>query len=404
MHIHVLGLGPIGCLLSHHLRRVLPVQHTITLIHKTSQERSQMLKRGTICLERKEVPHFAEGFDHEVSVKGLETMAKAAAGSPVLAEVAKHSAPIDSLFVALKAQHTADALKALAPRLTSNSTIVLFQNGMGIYEQLVSQIFRNPAQRPHFIIASNTHGAYVKYPYHIIHAGLGSIEFGIPPDVQNRDYEASLYAERLDPSERRLRISDISGPGDVNADRYRTLRETVAALLLMQDLNVSWKSLSELHIIMQKKLVVNAAINPLSALYGCRNGDLFKVSFARDLLLQICQEASAVFAAKLYHDHQVELRRLRKEGIDTKGFEVPALPAALSPTALEKQVLRVVDLTSGNVSSMLQDVRCGRRTEVEFINGYIDDLGAEYGVPTPVNATLRNLVKLKYFIPMDQFV
>ena len=404
MHIHVLGLGPIGCLLSHHLRRVLPIQHTITLIHKTAQERSQMLQKGSICVEKTEVPHLVEGFDHEISVKGLETMARAATSSPVLNEVSKHSAPIDSLFVALKAQNTGDALKALAPRLTSNSTIVLFQNGMGIYEQLVSQVFRNPAQRPHFVIASNTHGAYVKYPYHIVHAGIGSIEFGLPPDTQKRDYEASFYNERLDHSERRLRISDISGPGDPNADRYRTLRETVAALLLMQDLSVSWKPMSALHIIMQKKLAVNASINPLSALYGCRNGDLFKVSFARDLLFQICQEASAVFEAKLHHDHEVEMQGLREKGIDTRKIKVPVLPAALSPAALEEQVVRVADLTKGNVSSMLQDVRSGRRTEVEYINGYIDDLGAEYGVPTPVNATLRNLVKLKYFIPMDQFI
>ena len=98
------------------------------------------------------------------------------------------------------------------------------------------------------------------------------------------------------------------------------------------------------------------------------------------------------------------MQGLREKGIDTRKIKVPVLPAALSPAALEEQVLRVADLTKGNVSSMLQDVRSGRRTEVEYINGYIDDLGAEYGVPTPVNATLRNLVKLKYFIPMDQFM
>lgn len=404
MHLHVLGLGPIGSLLAHHLRRVLPSQHTMTLIHKTAEERLRMIQKGSISVQRKQDTTDSEGFSHEVSFKALDKLSNAAPSPLVEQLTSKHNTRIDSIFVALKAQQTVNALKDLAPRLSSRSTVVLFQNGLGIYEQLVDQVFRNPEQRPHFVFASNTHGAFIKHEYHVIHAGQGSIEFGIAPDPQGRDFESHFHDESIPPGERRLRISDISSQGDPEADRYRTLRETVAALLLMQELNVSWQPLSEQQLIMQRKVVVNAAINPLSALFGCRNGDLFKISYARDLLVQICEEASAVFAAKLQHDNQMELQRLLEHGVDTSQMTLPTLPEALTPPALQELVLRVAELTRGNVSSMLQDVRCGRKTEIEFINGYIEDLGAEYGVPTPVNGTLRNLVKLKYFIPMDQFI
>lgn len=406
MRIHVLGLGPIGCLLAHNLRRVLPAQHNITLIHKSPEERQKIIKKGSLCIERKGLPglSLSEGFSHEVSVKQLETLHKSATPSLTDDEKAQHETTIDSLFVALKAQQTVSAVKDLSNRLNAKSTIVLFQNGMGIYEQLISQVFRNPTQRPQIVLASNTHGAFVKYDYHVVHAGVGSIEFGIAPDPRGREYETGLYDETIPPSERRLRIGHISSPGDRDAESYRNLRDTVAALLLMQDLNVSWKSLSDMRTIMQRKLVVNAAINPLTAIFGCRNGDLFKDAGGRTLLHQICREASAVYAAEVKHDNQMELQRLHQESVDTSEYQLQSLPETLTVEALEEHVLQVAEFTGGNISSMLQDVQRGRKTEIEYINGYLERLGQEYRVPTPVNATLRNLVKLKYFIPIDQFI
>ncbi|KAF9486451.1 2-dehydropantoate 2-reductase [Pholiota conissans] len=399
MRIHVLGLGPIGCVLSHSLRRVLPSQHSITLIHKTAEERRQAMKKNSLCIEQKGHKTLSEGYSHEVSVKQLESTSLLNEE-----EIAQHEIPIDSLFVALKAQHTVSALKDLSERLNAKSTVVLFQNGMGIYEQLISQVFRNPLQRPQFVIASNTHGAYIKNFFHVVHAGLGSIEFGIAPDPRSREYEAGLFDETIPMDERRLRISDITSPDDKNSENYTTLRYTVAALLLMQDLNITWRPLTELRIIMQRKLAVNAAINPLTALFGCRNGELFKTVIGREILYQICAEASAVYSAELAHDNQVELQKLRQEGIDTKDIQLPSFPNSLTKEALVEHVLQVADFTAGNLSSMLQDVQRGRKTEIEFINGYLEQLGQAYGVPTPVNATLRDLIKLKYLIPVDQFI
>ncbi|PPR02702.1 hypothetical protein CVT26_009806 [Gymnopilus dilepis] len=386
MHLHVLGLGSIGCLVAHNLRQILPASHTISLIHKSNRERNIFLQRGSITLERAGVLTPSTGeYLHEVF------------HSPK----AESNAPIQSVIVALKAQYTIDAIKQLAPRIGPNSTIVLLQNGMGIYEELLTRIFRNPTSRPHFILASNTHGAFLNQPYHVVHAGVGSINFGIVPDSGGKQFEIGLDDPGIEPQERRLRLSDIAVPSDPDFPRYKSLRETTAALLLAKTLNVSWQPFVELQLAMRRKLVVNAVINPLTSLMQCRNGDLFRHSPAQRVLNQVCDEASAVYAAQTKSEIDTWLQDLERQQVDTRDITVPEFPHILTSESLREEVLRVAELTKGNISSMLQDVRRGRHTEIEFINGYLENLGKEVGVKTPAISMLRSLVELKHFMPLD---
>lgn len=54
----------------------------------------------------------------------------------------------------------------------------------------------------------------------------------------------------------------------------------------------------------------------------------------------------------------------------------------------------VLDSLSPNgKTSMLQDIQAGRKTEVEMFSGALCSLGEKYGVPTPVNKTLYNIIK-----------
>ncbi|KDR78921.1 hypothetical protein GALMADRAFT_94095 [Galerina marginata CBS 339.88] len=395
MHLHILGLGPVGCLLAHNLRQILPPTHSISLIHKSGKERLLFLRRGNIALERAgAVTYSSDEFSHEVFNTSTAPHDKSTPSTT----------PIDSVFVALKAQYTLGAIKHLAPRLSPSSTIVLMQNGMGVYEQLLSEVFRNPTQRPHFILASNTHGAFTSNPYHVVHAGIGAIEFGIAPDSSGRDYEAGLDDSSVGPEERRLRISDICLPSDVDFSRFKTLRETTAALLLAKSLNVSWLPFSHLQMAMRRKLVVNAVINPLTAILSCRNGDLFQHEAARNIVMQVCREASAVYDAQIRLEVDAWLKELELHRVDTQKIQMPSFPETLTSKSLEEEVVRVAELTKGNISSMLQDVRRGRETEIEFINGYLENLGREHGIETPAITMLRNLVELKYFMPLDLMI
>ncbi|KAG5647759.1 hypothetical protein DXG03_008482 [Asterophora parasitica] len=399
MRFHILGLGPIGNLISYHLRRALPREHSITLIHKTHSQAKDTARLGGISIESQGLVATADGFRSEafealgpVSSKNSPTRRVGAAET------------IESLFISTKAHQTVPAVRRLLPRLSANSTIVLMQNGMGIYEELVHDIFRNPEQRPHFVLASNTHGAFRK-DTHFVHAGVGAIKFGIVPDSAQRNYESGFDDTTIPKPERRPRLSDITPiTDDPYYQKYSSLRNTVAALLVMENLNVSWMPIAQVQTAMRTKLVANAVINPLSALMGCRNGDLFHSTASKRLLRRVCQEASAAFTAQIKADSQAWLESLAASGADTQNMALEGIPRSLTQHALEEEVLRVAQATKGNISSMLADVRRGRSTEVDFLNGYLLKLGNTYRVPMPATATLLNLVKMRGAIPIDQML
>lgn len=109
------------------------------------------------------------------------------------------------------------------------------------------------------------------------------------------------------------------------------------------------------------KLLVNAVINPLSVLLQGRNRLVAQERFD-GLKHAILAEGRAVALAE--------------------GVEVKADAAFVN---------RFV--TSDNMTSMLQDFRRGRRSEIDFLNGAIAALGKKHGLATPVNAFVAELIK-----------
>jgi 2-dehydropantoate 2-reductase len=114
------------------------------------------------------------------------------------------------------------------------------------------------------------------------------------------------------------------------------------------------------------KLVINAAINPLTALLRVPNGELLERPTAGELMLAAAGEAAAVAVAL--------------------GIRLPYDdPAATVETVARR--------TAANRSSMLQDVTRGAPTEIDAINGAVVRAGEQAGVETPVNRVLWQLVK-----------
>lgn len=66
-----------------------------------------------------------------------------------------------------------------------------------------------------------------------------------------------------------------------------------------------------------------------------------------------------------------------------------------SPNRLESLAVSVMGKTSENISSMLQDVRKGKQTEIDYINGYVVRRGEEMGIKCVMNYMLLQLVKGK---------
>jgi len=116
-----------------------------------------------------------------------------------------------------------------------------------------------------------------------------------------------------------------------------------------------------------RKLIFNAATNPLGALTGLTHGRVCERPDLRALATELVDEGKAVAAAQ--------------------GIELDADPEELIDHAARK------DVAYDHRASMLQDVEAQRQTEVDFLNGGIVRFGREHDVATPLNETIRALVK-----------
>jgi len=114
------------------------------------------------------------------------------------------------------------------------------------------------------------------------------------------------------------------------------------------------------------KLIINAGINALTAITRLPNGKLMEFEGTKRILRDAVTEATRIAKRKrvklIYDD----------------------------PLA---KVEAVCESTSGNISSMLQDVLKKKRTEIDFINGVVVRLGQELGIAVPTNKFLVDLVK-----------
>jgi 2-dehydropantoate 2-reductase len=116
-----------------------------------------------------------------------------------------------------------------------------------------------------------------------------------------------------------------------------------------------------------RKLIFNAATNPIGALTGLTHGRVCERDDLRRLVSALVDEGKAVCAAQ--------------------GIELDADPEELIDHAARPEV------AYDHKASMLQDVEARRATEVDYLNGGIVRFGREHGVPTPLNEAIAALIK-----------
>jgi 2-dehydropantoate 2-reductase len=124
-----------------------------------------------------------------------------------------------------------------------------------------------------------------------------------------------------------------------------------------------------------EKLVYNAAINPLSALVRCSNGDLLASEDLRKIMENLVRETLEV---------------ARGEGVMLNQEE-----------CLEK-CFSICRKTGSNRSSMLQDVEAGRPTENDAISGQVVLRGRRRGIPVPCTENLWGLLRGIDFLAESQ--
>jgi 2-dehydropantoate 2-reductase len=116
-----------------------------------------------------------------------------------------------------------------------------------------------------------------------------------------------------------------------------------------------------------RKVIFNAATNPVGALTRLTHGRVCENPGLRRLVTGLVDEGKAVAAAQ--------------------GIELDADPEDLIDHAAKPEV------AYDHKASMLQDIEARRPTEIDYLNGGIVHFGEEHGVPTPLNRAIWSLVK-----------
>lgn len=225
---------------------------------------------------------------------------------------------IAQLLVTTKSNLTATAMAPLLPGLAAGSTVLLLQNGMGADEWLL-------AQRPdlHVLVGITTDGVYRRDRNTLVQAGRGETLIGTST------------------------IADVPLAEKI-AEEFAA---TGAAARFAADIRLRrWE-----------KLAMNCAINPLTALYRCRNGELLEKPEALQTMQLIAGEVATVMQA---------------EGM------------LMDAEELFRRICLAAEKTAANISSMHADVAAGRATEIAFINGYVADRAKRHGIAVPQNLKL----------------
>ena len=160
-------------------------------------------------------------------------------------------------------------------------------------------------------------------------------------------------------------IARVGGEGLVSVETHPRLG-TINAFLT--EAGMGHESVPQVHSLIWGKLVINAAINPLTALLDIPNGDLLKIPSARKLMGEIAQETASLTKAQ-----NIPLR-----------FDNPV-----------EVVETVAEKTSTNISSMLADLRRGAPTEIDAICGAIMRVGERIGFATPLSSFFWQLITAK---------
>lgn len=229
--------------------------------------------------------------------------------------------PVDLILLCVKSYDTAAAVKHMTPACRTGTRVVSLQNGLGNLECVSGQL---PSAT---IIASATfHGASLIGVAHVRHAASGHTFLAPMRSGQACDDTVAFFND-----------------AGIDASHFD-----------------DWEAL------LWSKLVVNAAINPITAMHGIPNGHVLAREDLTQQLHAAAMEVARVASARglrlMYDDVRNEVDRACRE-------------------------------TGSNHSSMLQDILRARRTEIEAINGAVVEQAGRLNIPVPVNHELLDAVR-----------
>jgi 2-dehydropantoate 2-reductase len=231
-------------------------------------------------------------------------------------------APVDAAIVTTKTSGTAWAAEIAAKILAPDGVALTIQNGLGNFETLVEHVGRERAAVGVIYVGAQLVKGELRA------TGAGKVELGRPIATTSR-----------------MKLDELG----------RLLREGGMDVTVVDD---AWPAV-------WRKVVTNAAVNPLTALIRQTNAELLADAPASRVADCLAREVARVATAS--------------------GVWIGEDEAV-------KQWRTMAALTGANRSSMLQDVEAGRPTEIDAISGAVAREGERRGVAAPLNQAMTLLV------------
>lgn len=227
----------------------------------------------------------------------------------------------DLVLVTVKAWQVEQAITPLLTTIHPDAVLVFMHNGMGALDELANKLSGFPV-----LLATTTQAAYKPSAEQVQHTGLGITQLGAWNEKGRQcDFIADVFNHAL--------AQSVWNP-DIN--------------------QALWQ-----------KLAINCAINPLTALHQCRNGELAQPQYASQLdaiIDEVCQV-------------------IKLESV------------ALDAVQIKQTVHQVILATAENFSSMQQDIAHQRRSEIDFITGYVVKCAQRHQLALPENSKLLKAIQ-----------
>jgi 2-dehydropantoate 2-reductase len=367
--IHILGTGPTGKYIAHALAGTPKAPSVTLLMHKPLLMQQWHEEGANIRL-------FKNGKIDTKSNFIIESSARTKRESPTqrfpgFGKNLEHTAEppttvIETLIVTTKGHTTVAALSAIKQRLLHSSTICFIQDGMGIMNLVDRMVFPDPASRPNYMLGNMSHELIsTQKKFTLVEKRPGKIFVTIVPR------KSRIQGLRRDPQEATPLIRRMDACWTpMSMWLLRTLSRT-------PELGAVGLAQSDFYENQLQKLAINSVIGPLSVMYDCFNNELLCNYHASRSMKLLLKEISTI------------LQRLPEVSRAAK------IDKRFGALALERITVGVLEKTGRNSSAMLQAVRKGEKTDVDFYNGYLVRRAAELGIDCPHLEMMVAMVKGK---------
>ncbi|KAI9645325.1 2-dehydropantoate 2-reductase (Ketopantoate reductase) (KPA reductase) (KPR) [Ciborinia camelliae] len=360
--IHVLGTGPIGQFIAYNLAALdLPPPITL-LMHRPLLLQQWRQSAQVLRVFKDGVTREQSGFNVELSasfnIPGPESEFRT---TKHIFEYTKEV--IENLVITTNGAKTVAALTSIRHRLRSHSTICFVQHGAGVIEDVNTHVFPDLQDRPHYILGNLSHGLFATdHLWTVAHNTQGELKLSIPQPDTDAPTDG-LLTKSID-----RKLTHSWAP----TSRYMLM--VLSRSPQLEAIALNYPDFMKFHL---EFIAVNSVIGPLSVIFDCSNDQLLYNFEASKTMKSLLKEISGVL---------ISLPELKT---------VSKISTRFGKRRLESMVLSVLARTGKNVTTMLQNVRSGMKTDIDFYNGYLARRAKELGIPFTANELIIGMVKAK---------